>query len=132
MSAEYGRSAGATVNVAMKSGTNQFHGSAWEFLRNTGLNAVGFFKPTDNLKPTMNRNQFGFTAGGKIRPNKTFYFLDYEGLRLVQALYTIATTPTLAERSGNVGSTVMNPFTGASYAAGKIPSSVMLPYSLES
>lgn len=131
MSAEYGRSAGATVNVAMKSGTNQFHGSAWEFLRNTDLNAVGFFKPTDNLKPTMNRNQYGFTAGGKIRPNKTFYFLDYEGLRLVEADYEIATTPTLTERSGNVGSTVLNPFTGASYSAGKIPASVILPYSLE-
>ena len=131
MSAEFGRSAGATVKVAMKSGANQFHGSAWEFLRNTDLNAVGFFKPTDNLKPTMNRNQFGFTVGGKIRPNKTFYFLDYEGLRLVEADYGIYTTPTLAERSGNVGSTVMNPFTGASYAAGKIPVSLMLPYSLK-
>ncbi len=131
MSAEYGRSAGATVNVALKSGTNALHGSAWEFFRNTDLNAVGFFKPTDNVKPTMNRNQFGVTVGGPIRTNKTFYFADYEALRLVQSNYDLASTPTLTERSGNVGSTVLNPFTGASYSAGKIPASVILPFAVK-
>ncbi len=131
MSAEFGRSGGATINVALKSGTNAFHGSAWEFYRNTALNAVGFFKPTDNVKPTINRNQFGFTAGGPIRKNKTFYFADYEGFRLVQATYQLASIPTLIQRTGNVGSTVLNPFTGASYSGGKIPASELVPFAMK-
>ncbi len=71
-SAEYGRSSGAVINATMKSGTNSIHGSAWEYLRNTSLNAVGFFKPAAG-KPTLQRNQFGFTVGGPIVKNKAFF-----------------------------------------------------------
>jgi hypothetical protein len=88
--AEYGRSSGATVNVASQSGTNKFHATLYEFIRNTDLNAAGFFKPTvvggsgittSFKKPTLNRNQFGFNFGGPIVPNKLFFFVDYEGFR---------------------------------------------------
>ena len=66
MSAEYGRAAGATINVAYRSGGNQFHGNAWEFLRDTKMNAVGFFKPATG-KPTLSRHQYGGTLGGPDR-----------------------------------------------------------------
>src|SRR6185369_9902190 len=65
-SAEFGRSGGAVINASYRSGTNQFHGSLWEFHRNTVLNAVGFFKPAGGQKPPLIRNQFGFTFGGPI------------------------------------------------------------------
>ena len=73
-SAEYGRAAGATVNVAYRSGTNQFHGDAWEFFRDTALNATTFFKPADGQKPPLRRNQFGGVLGGPIVRNKAFFF----------------------------------------------------------
>ena len=65
-SAEFGRAGGAVVNATFRSGTNRFHGTAWEFNRNTALNATGFFKPTSGQKPTLNRNQFGGVFGGPI------------------------------------------------------------------
>ena len=79
-SAEYGRAGGAIINVSLKSGTNDFHGAAWDFLRNTNLNAVGYFKPA-NGKPVFQQNQFGGAFGGPVIRNKTFFFVDYEGLR---------------------------------------------------
>ena len=72
MSAEYGRAAGATVNVSFKSGTNALQGSAWEFLRDDSMNSVGFFKPPTG-KPAINRNQFGGVLGGPIVRNKAFF-----------------------------------------------------------
>ena len=79
-SAEFGRSGGAVINAAYRSGTNQFHGNLWEYHRNAVLNAVGFFKPAGGVKPPLIRNQFGFTFGGPIIKDRTFFFLDYEGL----------------------------------------------------
>ena len=81
MSAEYGRSAGGTINVAYRSGTNRFSGAAWEFFRDTKLNATGFFKPMTGEKPPLSRDQFGFTLGGPIVRNRAFFFADYEGFR---------------------------------------------------
>ena len=78
-SAEYGRTGGAVINASMRSGTNAFHGTGWEFNRNTKLNAEGFFHPTTG-KPKFDRNQFGFVFGGPIVRNRTFFFTDYEGL----------------------------------------------------
>ena len=78
MSAEFGRAAGATINVNYRSGTNALHGSAWEFLRDTSMNATGFFKPPTG-KPTLDRHQFGGVFGGPIVRNKAFFFGDYEG-----------------------------------------------------
>ena len=98
-SAEYGRSSGATINVASASGTNSYHAMLYEFVRNTDLNAEGFFKPTliggsgislPFQKPTFNRNQFGMNFGGPIRKNKLFFFLDYEGYRqTLKPLYVL-------------------------------------------
>ena len=138
-SAEYGRSSGATINVASKSGTNQLHATVYEFLRNTDLNAPGFFKP--NLigstglsipfrKPTFNRNQFGFDVGGPIIPNKLFYFLDYEGFRQVLKTLTPLTLPTQNEINGDLVVPVRNPLTGIVYAAGApLPASAINPLS---
>src|SRR6266850_6672312 len=80
-SAEYGRAAGATVNVAYRSGTNQIHGDAWEFFRDTALNAETYFKPADGSKPPLRRNQYGGTLGGPLMQNKAFFFADFEGFR---------------------------------------------------
>ena len=82
-SAEFGRAGGAVINATFRSGTNQFHGTAWEFNRNTALNATGFFRPTTG-KPTLNRNQFGGVFGGPLVRDRAFFFVNYEGFRQVQ------------------------------------------------
>ena len=107
MSAEYGRSGGATINVVTRYGTNQFHGRAWEFVRNTDFNAPGFFKPDYGGKPALHQNQFGGTVGGPLKRDKLFFFLDYEGFRQSSSFTDTATLPTAAERG-------LNPTTGAS------------------
>jgi Carboxypeptidase regulatory-like domain/TonB dependent receptor/TonB-dependent Receptor Plug Domain len=138
-SAEYGRSSGATVNVASASGTNNFHGTLYEFLRNTDLNAAGFFKPnvvsntgvtTPFKKPTFNRNQFGMNFGGPIAKNKLFYFLDYEGFRQTLRPLYVLTLPTQNELNGNLVVPVRNPVTGDVYPAGSpIPQGAINPLS---
>ncbi len=102
-SAEYGRATGAVINATIKSGTNQLHGELWEFLRNTDLNAIGFFKPVTGTKPAFNQNQFGAAAGGPILKNKMFVFADYEGFRRVFHPVQFATIPTVAMKQGNFG-----------------------------
>lgn len=126
-SAEFGRSGGATVNASLRSGTNAFHGSTWEFFRNTSLNAVGYFKPTFG-KPRLNRNQFGFTFGGPIYKDKTFFFADYEGFRQVESSVQFASIPTADQRIGKLGIPVRNPFTGQVYADGSIPSGSIIRF----
>ncbi|MGC0776092.1 MAG: carboxypeptidase-like regulatory domain-containing protein, partial [Candidatus Acidiferrum sp.] len=99
-SAETGRAAGAVLNATIKSGTNQFHGSAWEFIRNDKLDAANFFENAGGIpKGRYQQNQFGVTIGGPIRHNKTFFFADYEGTRIRQALTSTNTVPTALERS---------------------------------
>ncbi len=146
-SAEYGRSAGAVVNVSIRSGTNQFHGKAYDYIRNTVFNAIGPFTPPTNpltgkqQKPILIRNQFGGTFGGPIWKDHTFAFGDYEGVRQVQHNPTSATVPTanqngtsalaranggytfLSGASGETGNGVqlINPFTGQRYDNGIIP-----------
>jgi hypothetical protein len=96
--AEYGGHSGGQINVVTKSGTNAFHGDAFEFVRNTSLDARNYFSPT---RGAFDQNQFGGTFGGPIRRNRTFFFADYQGTRLTQGVDTgdIA-VPTVAERSG--------------------------------
>jgi hypothetical protein len=114
--AEYGRVGGAVVNAAMRSGGNQFHGSAWEFIRNTDLNATGFlFSPAP--KPTLQRNQFGATIGGPIVKNKLFFFGDYEGYRQLQRYNNYDSIPDAADRIGDFPVPVVNPLTGVVYPA---------------
>src|SRR5688572_10850816 len=118
MSAEYGRSGGATINVAYASGTNQVRGSGWEFLRDTSLNATGFFKPASGEKPPLERNQFGAVLGGPIVRNRAFFFADYEGFRQDRKLTTFVNIPSAAQRQGILTVDVRDPRTGAVYAAG--------------
>lgn len=100
-SAEMGRSAGAVLNATIKSGTNQFHGNGWEFVRNDKFDAADFFEnsPSPIAKGEYRQNQFGATIGGPIRKDKTFFFGDYEGTRIRQAIPWVATVPTTLERS---------------------------------
>ena len=115
-SAEFGRSSGAVINATMRSGTNDFHGTAWEYLRNTELNAVGFFKPATG-KPVFQRNQFGFTAGGRIVRNRAFFFTNYEGFRERQKFTIFRTLPTVSDRDATFTVPITNPLTGALYPA---------------
>src|SRR6202790_2612966 len=99
-SAESGRSAGAVLNATIKSGSNQFHGNVWEFIRNDKLDAANFFENAGGIpKGEYRQNQFGFTFGGPIRRDKTFFFMDYEGTRIRQAIPSTNTVPTALERS---------------------------------
>jgi hypothetical protein len=132
--AEFGRASGATINVASANGTNRFHTTLYEFVRNTDFNAAGFFKPTlvgtggavPFQKPVLNRNQFGLNFGGPILKDKLFYFVDYEGLRAtLSPLYTL-TLPTQNELNGILVADVKNPLTGITYPKGTaIPSSAI-------
>src|SRR5205807_5185003 len=117
-SAEYGRAAGATVNVAYRSGTNQIHGDTWEFFRDTALNAETFFKPVDGSKPPLRRNQYGFTLGGPIVRNKAFFFGDFEVFRQDKKSTTFSTLPTSAQNAGILSVDVRDPRTGVTYPAG--------------
>ena len=117
MSAEYGRAAGATINVNYRSGTNAFHGTGWEFLRDTSMNATGFFRPTTG-KPELDRNQFGGVFGGPIVKNKAFFFADYEGLRQTRLVTGFSTIATPAQRQGVLAVDVRDPRTGTVYPAG--------------
>src|SRR5579883_998371 len=97
--AEYGNYAGGIVNVVTKGGTNALHGDAFEFLRNTVLDARTYFSPQ---RETYQQNQFGGTLGGPIKKNKLFFFGDYQGTRTIQGLDTgLKPVPSLAERAGN-------------------------------
>src|SRR5262249_9030053 len=117
-SAEFGRSGGAVINASYRSGTNQFHGALWEYNRNTALNAVGFFKPVGGVKPPLIRNQFGFTFGGPVIKDHTFFFLDYEGFRQISKALVFSALPTLAQRNGILAVDVRDPLTGNTYKAG--------------
>jgi len=98
--AEFGNYSGGLVNVVTKSGTNKLHGSAFEFLRNTQLDARGYF---DSARPTYIQNQFGATLGGPARKDKLFFFGDYQGTRNVQGIETAQIpVPTLEDRAGNL------------------------------
>lgn len=97
--AEYGRSGGGIASFTLKSGTNQLHGSLYEYFRNDALDARGFFSPTT---PTNRQNEFGLTGGGPIRKDKTFFFGWYNGFRLNKApTYPYATVPTVASKQGH-------------------------------
>ncbi len=98
-SAEFGRGNGAIMNAVIKSGTNQIHGDLWEFLRNDKVDATNDFDIFG--RQPYKQNQFGFTLGGPVIKNKLFFFGDYEGLRIRQALPQLSTVPTSAEVGGD-------------------------------
>jgi hypothetical protein len=99
-SAEFGRAGGAVLNASLKSGTNDLHGTLWEFLRNDKLDATDFFLNQRGVeKGAYRQNQFGGTLGGPIVRNKMFFFVDYEGTRIRQAVPVTASVPTTLQRS---------------------------------
>src|SRR5579872_2706738 len=98
-STEYGRASGGIINATTKSGTNDFHGTAYEFLRNSYMDAPNFFDP-NGITPPFRRNQFGVSAGGPIIKNKTFVFGDYEGLRQALGLSKVSQVPSVAGAAG--------------------------------
>lgn len=123
-SAEYGRFGNGVINVVTRSGTNAFHGSAFEFFRNTHLNANTWNALT---KPPLHRNQFGGTLGGPVIHNRTFFFGSYSGLRqTTTAFLSSAVVPTAAERVGDfsaISKPIIDPVSGKAFAGNKIPSS---------
>ena len=98
--AEFGRNTGSTTNIVTRSGSNSFHGAAWEFLRNDAMDSSDYF--TQGVQP-LKQNQFGATFGGPILKDKTFFFGYYEGFRNRQGESVPATVPSVAERLGNFG-----------------------------
>ena len=128
MSAEFGRSGGAVMNVTIKSGTNQFHGSVFEFLRNSKLDAKNFFDPPTGPTPPFKQNQFGAAVGGPLLlphyngKNRTFFFADYQGTRIRTAHTFLATVAPLAWRTGNFSgfNTVLDPNTTVVAANGQV------------
>ncbi len=95
--AEYGRSSGATVNIVTRSGGNTVHGTAYEYFRNSRLDARNFFNTNDQPQDAFHNNQFGFSLGGPIKKNRTFWFVSYEGQRETVGIPTVARVPTAAE-----------------------------------
>jgi hypothetical protein len=128
--AEYGRNSGSQVIVTTKSGTNGFHGSAFEFLRNQVVDAENFFTPSNAAKPSFKQNQFGGTLGGPILRNKTFFFASYEGTRSTQQITALTNVPTQAMIGGDfssTGKTVNDPTTGKPFPNNAIPASRFNP-----
>jgi len=123
--AAFGRAPGAQVNVVLKSGTNSVHGSLFEFHRNGKLDARNFFAPASEPKPKYIRNQFGGSLGGAIKPDRTFFFGDYEGTRSREGITRITNVPTAQERAGHFSQSLfgvpIDPFTGLPFPGGMIP-----------
>ena len=99
-SAEFGRAGGAVLNASLKSGSNEFHGAVWEFLRNSSLDAADFFQNARGIrKGAFKQNQFGGVISGPIKKNRTFFFADYEGTRVRQQINQSSSVPTALQRS---------------------------------
>ena len=133
-SAEYGRASGAVLLAVTKSGTNNFHGGLWEFLRNDALNARNYFNGT-GAKPYLRQNQFGFSFGGPVilphynGKGKTFFFVSYQGLRIRQQLDDVSTPPTAAELAGDFSgqAPIIDPDTGLPFPGNIIPTNRLDP-----
>ena len=122
--AEFGRSGGAQINVVMKSGTNRLHGSLYEFLRNSWLDARNFFDDPEEKIPQFQRNQFGGTLGGPLAKSRTFFFINFEGARTRRAESRSSNVPTLKEKDGDFsesGIVIQDPFTGLPFPDDRIP-----------
>src|SRR5256886_8833046 len=108
-SAEYGKTSGGVVNAITRSGTNAFHGSAYEFLRNSALDARNFFEDPTAPKAPFKRNQFGGAVGGPIIKNRTFFFADFEAIRQSKGIAVVDTVPSVVARTGALCSNPDNP-----------------------
>jgi len=126
-SAEYGRSSSGVVSVALKSGSNELHGSAFEFIRNDIVDAKNLFA---TYKPPYKRNQFGSSAGGPVIRNKTFIFGDFEATYIRESTTTLSTVPTVAQRDGIFSTKIIDPYTGSPFSGNQIPASLLDPVAL--
>ncbi|MEO8500345.1 MAG: TonB-dependent receptor [Vicinamibacteria bacterium] len=133
-SAEYGRSPGATVSVSTKSGTNQFHGTAYDFFRNEKMDTIDFISnraaaltKTTPVKPANKQNQFGGNLGGPLIKDKAFFFVDYEGTRITRGVTRLTVVPTADQRAGIIPG-VRDPLTGVAFPGGVIPANRIDPY----
>jgi hypothetical protein len=130
-SAEFGTEAGGQINLVTKSGTNRYHGTAYEFLRNDLFDGSNFF--SGGTKPELRRNQFGGTVGGPIRKNKTFFFGSYEGTRIRKGFTQTALVPNTQERGGDfsdllpLGIAIHDPVTHAPFLGNVIPPGSLSP-----
>ncbi len=129
--ASFGRNPGAQVNVILNSGSNDFHGSLFEFHRNAALDARNVFAPASEPKPKYIRNQFGGALGGPIKRDRTFFFADYEGTRSREGITRLTNVPTALERAGNFSQSVFpiptSPFPGLDFTNGIIPGFLINP-----
>ncbi len=138
--AQFGAAAGANINIMIKPGTNQYHGTAYEFLRNDKFDSRNYFAP--NI-PEFRQNQFGFTLGGPVQipklyngHDKTFWFFNYEGTRIRSGNTSFQTVPTAAmlagdlshDQAGNVAPQIFNPYTGQPFPGNIIPQNLIKPY----
>jgi hypothetical protein len=127
-SAEYGRSNGGVIMVNQKSGSNELHGTLFEFLRNEKLNARNLFA-TSGRKPRFRRNQYGFVAGGPIQKNKTFFFAGWQGTRLDAGVVRISTVPASDQKRGIFAVAVFDPAstqrTGPGYSRSAFPNNTI-------
>jgi outer membrane receptor protein involved in Fe transport len=124
--AEFGRSAGAQVNVVLKSGTRNLRGSVYEFFRDAALDARNPLEPTDQPQAQLRKHQFGGTLGGPVGRRPSFYFLSVEAVRAQEAETRLAHVPTAAERAGDFSAlpyAIVDPFTGRPFDGNVIPSS---------
>ncbi len=124
--AAFGRSGGAQINMALRSGTNHFHGTVYEFFRNAALDAPNYFAHAENATPRYQRNQFGFSLGGPVRRNRTFFFVDYEGRRVSEGITQVTNVPTAMERTGDFSQSLfaqpLDPYTRQPFENGRVPS----------
>lgn len=133
-SAEYGRSNGGVIMVNQKSGTNQIHGTLFEFFRNEALNARNLFATT-GAKPRFRRNQYGFVLGGPVQKNKTFFFVDWQGTRLDQGVVRTSNVPTTVQRNGQFTQAIYDPnstqttggFSRTQFTGNRIPLTLLDP-----
>ena len=129
--ASFGRNAGAQVNVITKSGTNSLSGTAYGFFRTKGMNERNFFAPPSEPAPDYDRSQTGFSLGGPLARNRTFFFLDYEATRLSEGITRVTNVPTAAERRGDFSNSLLpppvNPFTGQPFPGNQLPPFLLHP-----
>lgn len=128
--ASFGRNGGGQINVVTRSGGNQWHGTAYEFFRNSVLDGRNFFAPTDQPDPKNNRNQFGVSLGGPIRKDRSFLFADYEGRRVREGITQVSNVPTQLERAGNFSQSFakpVNPLTQQPFPGNIIPAQFQHP-----
>lgn len=129
--ASFGRNAGAQVNVITKSGTNSLSGTAYGFFRTKGMNARNAFAPPNEPAPDYERSQTGFSLGGPLVQNRSFFFLDYEATQRSEGITRVTNVPTAAERQGDFSNSLLprpfSPFTGQPFPGNQLPPFLLHP-----